>query len=102
MVHSAVLAAYTESDVRQGVTQYSKKTPYDDLAASKTGLTCSQDSNTWWLCGHDTPSSHVSPLRTAGHISQSYWWVRGSRRLAFSPGCANGQEGQSWTNLCRG
>lgn len=61
---------------------------------------CSQDSKTWWLWGHAAPSSHVSPFRTAGHISQSYWWVRGSRRLAFSPGWAKGQEGQSCTNLC--
>eukprot|EP00878_Enallax_costatus_P030049 GHUV01032659.1.p1 GENE.GHUV01032659.1~~GHUV01032659.1.p1 ORF type:complete len:119 (+),score=9.37 GHUV01032659.1:176-532(+) len=35
----------------------------------------------------------------AGHTSQSYWCVRGSLRLAFSPGWAKGHVVHSWLQL---
>lgn len=61
------------------------------LCLQEHALNCCQD----WMHSKSTASSwhpvkdynqlHPPTLTTVGHISQSYWCVRGSRRFAFSP-----------------
>eukprot|EP00955_Chlamydomonas_euryale_P077509 362952-Chlamydomonas_euryale.AAC.5 len=57
---------------------------------------CIQDSNTPCANGHTSPRLHV-PFRKSGHVLEVYAYRRGSRRRAFSPGCANGHSVQLWS-----
>ena len=59
------------------------------------GMTCGGEAGVRGPVSKRDNLRTLSPMRQGTDLAE-YWYLRGSRLLAFSPGCAYGQMVQSW------